>query len=290
MLLHAGAGAVGWTDWDLEPGVVVPVLLAGILYARGWRRPRATHRSFFRRHAPVWFWLAEVLVLLALVSPLDGFADALFSAHMAQHLVLILVVAPLYVLGEPVIPVLRGLPRRARTAAVRAWHAVPGARAAWHVLLAPGVVFTVHMAAIWFWHFPGPYQAALGNDAVHALEHLSFLGTAVLFWWLVMQPTGRRRLGYGQGLFFVGATLIQGGALGALLMWSSTPWYPAHAASTLAMGVSPLADQQLAGLLMWIPPGFLYIGAACGLFLAWLRDDDAKSSAAHAWRSSNAVA
>jgi cytochrome c2 len=109
---------------------------------------------------------------------------------------------------------------------------------------------------------------------MHALEHLSFFGTALLLWWTVLQPLGRRRTGYPASILLLGGTLMQSGALGALLMFARTPWYPLHAAGARAWGMSLLADQQLAGLIMWVPAGFVYVIAAALLFMQWMRTDE----------------
>jgi len=294
MLLHTGPHADSlWRAWELEPGVVLPIAASGALYWRGYTRLRTLSRrggDRLRRQA-IAFALGMLALFLALESPLDAMADELFSMHMVQHLVLILVAAPLCVYAAPLVPMLWGLSPHPRARVTGAWQHSPAVRRAWSLLSAPGVVFVVHAAAIWIWHFPGPYQLALRSDAMHALEHLSFFGTALLFWWVVIQPVGHRRLDYAPGLLFVGGTLIQGGALGALLMFSPVAWYPAHAAGAAEWGMTTLADQQLAGLIMWIPASFVYVGAACALFLAWLREDEA-AAARHGqtWRTNDALA
>jgi cytochrome c oxidase assembly factor CtaG len=133
-------------------------------------------------------------------------------------------------------------------------------------------VFALHTLAIWFWHAPGPYQAALARPGVHALEHASFLLTACAFWWVVAPPLGRP-CAYAPALLLVVGTLAQSGALGAILTLSIAPWYPAHAAGAQVWGVTLLDDQQLAGLLMWVPAGLVYVAAAARLFLRWMADD-----------------
>jgi len=128
----------------------------------------------------------------------------------------------------------------------------------------------VHVATLWAWHLPGPYQAALASDAVHAAEHASFLGTAVLFWWVVLSRPGRRRLAPGFAVLYLFAAALQGSALGALLTLAPAPLYPLQAAAAQVWGPGPLADQQLAGLIMWVPADLVYLGAAGALFMGWL--------------------
>ncbi len=146
------------------------------------------------------------------------------------------------------------------------------------------------MAALWFWHFPGPYQAALNSERIHALEHTSFLVTAILLWWVILQPTGHRRLSHAAAIPYLVATMAQSGALGALLMLSPFPWYPAHAQGTQLWGSTLLADQQRAGLIMWIPAALAYVTAAVWLFVRWMADDERATARADALRLATRVA
>ncbi len=265
-----------WTHWGADPLELLLLFVPVAGYAIGVRamwRVAGRGRGVSLRQASA-FAAGTVALLLALASPLDAMAEALFSAHMVQHLLLILVAAPLWVVGAPLLPLLWTLPHGGRRNVGGWWTAHPTLRRTVHTLTAPGVVLVVHTLALWFWHFPGPYQAALARRPVHALEHLSFFVTALLFWWVVVQPLGRRRLGHGAGLLLVGATLAQSGALGAVLMFARSPWYPAHGPGAGSWGTTLLADQQLAGLIMWVPAGLVYVGAAAWLFLAWMRDDE----------------
>jgi putative membrane protein len=262
-------------QWSGEPSVVIPLVIGAVWFARGRGRlvRRARERRGSRRRARC-YWMAIATLAIALLSPIDAIAASLFSAHMVQHLLLIFVAAPLFALGAPAPELWWGLPDRTRMIAARWWRRAKGVRYGWRLLTAPATVFVMHAAAIWFWHLPAPYEAALHNDAIHALEHLSFLGTAVLFWWLVFQPAGHRRLAYPFAVVFVVATMLHSGVLGGLMMYAPEPWYPSHIAGAAAWHVSALEDQQLAGLLMWIPAGFVYIGVAIWLVHRWLVTDE----------------
>lgn len=189
-----------------------------------------------------------VAIGIALLSPLESMAHDLFSAHMAQHLILIYVAAPLLVLG---LPGLR-LPRLV-TGVVTVW--------------------VLHVGALWAWHLPSLYSAALRNNPLHGIEHLSFLGTAMLFWSVLLHPDVRRRLAHPAALILVFLTAVASGALGAVLTFATTPLYEVHAGTTGSL--TQLEDQQLAGLVMWIPTGVVYLGAACVLFVKWLRSMEA---------------
>jgi putative membrane protein len=264
-----------WRSWSAEPGVIVGLSLTAVVYARAaFTARRHSQGRAVSGRAVASFAAGWLVLAAALLSPLDRLGETLFAGHMAQHLLLIVVAAPLCVLGAPPSAWLWAIPHRERIATARAWSRSPRVRSGLSWFASPSVVLVANVAALWFWHFPRPYQAALAHPAVHALEHASFFGTAVLFWWVVLPPLGRRVLGYGQSILYIGVTLCQSGALGALLMFSSRAWYPAHAAGERAWGMTPLDDQQLAGLIMWIPAGAVYVGAAAALFIQWMRADE----------------
>ncbi|MDQ3809462.1 MAG: cytochrome c oxidase assembly protein [Chloroflexota bacterium] len=195
----------------------------------------------------------------ALASPLDRAADGLFAAHMVQHLLLLLVAAPLLVLGAPLAPLAWAMPRATRPKLRLLRYLRPLAR--------PPSAFGLHSLALWAWHVPVLYDGAVNNLGVHVAEHLSFVVTGVLFWWALL---GGGRAGYGAGVLYVFGLAVQSTLLGALLTFASRPWYTAHLTSTVHWGLSPLDDQQLAGLIMWIPGGSIYLLTALGLFAAWL--------------------
>lgn len=263
-----------WAAWSWEPGAIAALGVSAVWYGLGvralWRR---AGRGRGVRVGQVACFAAGLATLgIALVSPLDALAETLFSVHMVQHLVLLVVAPPLLVLGEPLLPALWALPARTRHAAGRWWHASPRARRTVHVLTDPLGVWLAHLAVLWFWHLPGPYALALRHDGVHVAEHLCFLGTALLFWWVVLQPIGRRRLAPAGAVVLLTLTMMQSGALGVILTFARTPWYPVHAAGVAAWHVSLIEDQQLAGLIMSVPASLVYVGAALALAARWFRD------------------
>jgi putative membrane protein len=243
--------------WSWPPAALATLALAAVLYAYGvtrvWR-VAGTGRGVSRREV-AYYAAGLVALFLALCSPLDALGEQLFSAHMVQHLVLMLVAAPLLVFGAPQVAYAWAAPRRWRRL-VR----VPA--------VGPVGVVVVNIVAMWFWHLAGPYQAALSNEAVHATEHATFLAASALLWW------GVRRWNGPTAAIVLTLTLMQSGALGALLQFASTPWYPAHAAGAVAWGLTPLEDQQLAGLIMSVPAGVVYVGAAIAALYLWLAKTD----------------
>lgn len=266
-----------WTEWNWDPWVLSMLAALSLLYLRGlkglWGRAgRGRGISIWRAAA----YLAGVAALfVSLISPVDAASQALFSVHMVQHLLLMVVAAPLLILGRPMLAYLWGLPKSWRTGLGLGWRDSWAARRGWRLLTHPLTVLVLHVVALWVWHIPALYQAALENRAVHHLEHASFFFTAMLFWWALAQADGRHRWpGYGAGVLYVFATALQSGALGALITFAPRPWYPAHEPGAVAWNVDPLVDQQMAGVLMWVPVGLVYAAAAVALFLAWLGEAD----------------
>jgi cytochrome c oxidase assembly factor CtaG len=138
------------------------------------------------------------------------------------------------------------------------------------------IAWWVHAAALWIWHAPGLFQLTLVNETVHAAQHLSFLGSALLFWWSLFYVRGQT--GYGAGVLYIFTTAVHTSILGALLTFSTRIWFPAYARSARAWGLTPLEDQQIGGLIMWVPAGIIYVAVALFLFAAWLRESDTRTA------------
>jgi len=272
---HDLAGA-----WPLEPGVVVPLLAALVLYLLGVRRLRQRAGSgAFQGRVPL-FVAGWVVLALALASPLHPLGSALFSAHMLQHELVMAVAAPLLVLGQPVAPVLFALPAAWRQPAGR-WTVGRRMRPVAELLSHPLVATLLHAAAVLAWHLPALYESTLRSEAAHAAQHASFLVTAIIFWWALLRGGARPRRGAAVIALFV--TTVYTGGLGALLTVSETPWYTAYGDAAAAWGLTPLEDQQLAGIIMWMPGAGPYLLAALMLVAGWIRDaGGARRSRAHA--------
>jgi cytochrome c oxidase assembly factor CtaG len=282
-MMHGGKPH-NWDDlvraWSFEPIVTVSLVLSAVLFAVGlhrlWRE--APKRKSIRPWEALCFaggWLA---LFVALVSPVHAWGRVLFSAHMSQHEILMLVAAPLLVLGRPLIAFLWALPlewsRSLGNVAKIAW-----INRTWRALTIPLVAWLVHAVALWTWHIPVLFDAVLHNEAVHTAQHLSFLISALLFWWaLIHGPQGA--MGYGAAVLYLFTTSIHSGVLGALLTIAGTVWYPSYAGLTSSWGLTPLEDQQLGGLIMWIPAGLVYVIAGLALFAGWLREAELRSSSA----------
>jgi putative membrane protein len=271
---------LAWT-WNTDPVVLVPVLALDLLYAAGI--VRLWSRAGPGRGVPVWRALAYAVGLAALfaalVSPLDAAAEASFALHMGQHMVLVVVAAPLMVLGNFGVVALTALPGRFRLPLGRTFASAPLRRLrAW--LFSVPLATAVHGVVVWLWHAPRLYDAALADPLIHYLEHLTMFGTAVMFWWSVLGARRLGMLGYGAGAGALFLTMLHTGLLGILITLAPAPLYASYAGSTPWAALGPLEDQQLAGIVMLIPGGLVYLAGGLGLLAAWLAAAEARTQAA----------
>lgn len=254
------------TAWDFDPSVVAGCVLLIALY--WWRVPRG---AWWRRLS----YAAGIGILfLALESPLDTLSDTyLFSAHMAQHLFLILIVPPLLLFGIP-------------EEEARRWLRHPLVRRAERILGRPAVAWFAGMGTMTIWHLPALYDLAVAHETVHIFEHLSFLVTACIFWWPVMSPLPERRLAPVAAIFYLFAAVAENSALGILITFLPVGFYhsylhPADPLGALHLirdrwGLSTAVDQRLGGLLMWIPGCSVYFIAILLIYIAWSDATDAE--------------
>jgi len=252
--MHAGLTSSGWAT---EPALVAPVAIAGLAYATGSFRMRAP-----RRHQILWFTIGWTVLAVALLSPLHELSERLFAAHMAQHELLMVVAAPLLVLGRPAIAMLWSLPRRLRAGVGRVMK----------LRIRPLEAWLAHAVVIWLWHVPVLFESTLRSSAMHGLQHASFLGSALVFWSAMIRP--RRRASLGLSIIYLFTTAVHTSVLGALMTFARTPWYASYASTAVASGFSPAEDQQLAGLIMWIPASVAYLIAALIVIRRWLADSE----------------
>lgn len=262
------------SSWTFEPGELAALAVVAVAYARGALRVRG--RGVVSGPQLGAFAAGIATLVLALASPLAAVSSRLFAAHMVQHLVLMFAAAPLLVWGRPGMPVMLALPVRSRRA-VRRLTSTPFVRAVLAWVAHPVVVWLLVAMVLWAWHLPSLYQLAVALDWVHAAEHASFLLTAALFWWLVVTRDQPRALARPAAVLLVFATALQSSALGAVLTFASAPLYPIHAGAA-AWGVTPLEDQQLAGVTMWIPPGLVYLVVMVGLLVRWFAELDVRTA------------
>jgi putative membrane protein len=246
----------------LEHGVPAAALVVAlVVYGRGvgtlWRRAGPGRGIGVGR--VVAFLAGWTVALVAVAPPIGDLTHELLWIHMIQHVLLVLVAAPLIALGSPAFAAAWTLPARWRRHGIR-W----GRRLVGAAFLA----WAVHAVTLWAWHVPALYEAALASDAVHLLEHATLTATAVLFWAAQVDATRRSRLGVAASYVF--ATALSSTALGMLLTVAPRPWYAHYAATAEAFGLTALEDQQVAGLVMWIPGGAILALAALALVRAWI--------------------
>jgi putative membrane protein len=264
--------------WAWEPGVLIALALTGWLYARGlrrlWREAGVGHGV---RMWEAWSYAGGwASLVVALVSPIHPWGRVLFSAHMTQHEILMLISAPLLVLGRPILVFLKALP--APTARGLAGLSNTGGwRMTWRAISNPFAAWLGHGLILWLWHVPALFQATLDDELVHTLQHASFLFSAILFWWAVTHGRGRASA-YGLAVLYMFTTALHSGLLGLLITFARTVWYPAYSDTTRAWGLTPLEDQQLGGLIMWIPAGLVYVVAGLAFFAGWLRESERRAA------------
>lgn len=250
--------------WTFSPWVVGLLLASAVAYGTGivalWRHA-APGRGVRIRQAAAFAagWLALVA---ALVSPLDGLSARLFSAHMVQHEIMMILAAPLLVIGRPLAVFAWAFPKPVRGPVVESVR-LPPVMATWNALTWAPTAWALHGAALWAWHLPALFDAALMSSVLHTLQHASFFITALLFWWEPLAGAQRP----GPALLYLFTTMLHTAALGALLTLSPSLWYGSYGQTAPALGIDPLEDQQLGGLVMWVPGGLAYFVVA--LLVVW---------------------
>ena len=272
-LLHGGS--FSWASFSVHPSTVIGTLLFTGAYLWGIG-PARRRWQLSPVGAPTWrvwcFLTASSLLLITLNGPLHDLSDSyLFSAHMVQHLVLTLIIPPLWLLGLPdwlIRPVLR-------------W---PGVRPVARALTSPMVAFAVYNVVFVGWHMPTIYEAALEHHGVHILEHLMFIASAVMLWWPAVDPSPElSRIGPPLRLFYLFAVGIPMSVVAALITMSDSvlyPWYAVQPRIPGALNMTPLDDQRLGGLLMWVPGGFSWWVAISIIYFRWARREEAIEEAA----------
>ncbi len=269
-----GAAAGEAPGWNFEPWLAALLVASALLYARGvaslWRKAgtgRAIRVADAARFALGWLALAG-----ALLSPLDTLAARSFGIHMVQHELMMVVAAPLLVLARPLEAWAWALPAGAR-GAVAALARTRLLRRLWGWLTEPAGAWCFHALALWLWHLPALFAAALVDPRLHVLQHVFFFAAALAFWWSVLG--GRARAPGALPIASLLTTMLHTGALGALLTFAPAPLY-SSALQHPALGLTALEDQQLGGLVMWVPGGLAYLVAALALVGRWLWPDAAR--------------
>ncbi|HEX3405049.1 MAG TPA: cytochrome c oxidase assembly protein [Acetobacteraceae bacterium] len=273
---HASASV-----WTFDPWVVTLLLLSATLYGVGlvalWRR--AGIGRGIRRWQAACYGAGWTILALSLLSPLHWLGEQLFTAHMIEHEMIMAVAAPLLVLARPMHAFLWAFPLPLRRWLGRVGRS-PAVRTGWSALTAPVSATAWHGAVIWFWHAPVLFDDAVADLSLHRLQHLSFLLSALAFWWALV-----RRADRGAAVLHLFVTMVHTTILGALLVLVPRVLYPGQSALAPLWHLTPLEDQQLAGLVMWVPAGTVYAGAALVFAALWVRQSGDVWRRGHALRS-----
>ncbi len=249
-----------FTDWTVPVWLTGSILITAAIYLRGWLALRKTRRKQFNEVRLASFFSGLAVLWLAIGSPMDGFSDALLSAHMVEHLLLMSVVPPLLLWGLPVVSLLRGLPGPVtrnilgpliRNRAIRQF-------ARWLVM--PVVAWLAMNVALLAWHIPRAYDFALEHENWHAVEHACFLFSSLLFWWCVIRPwpAERIRRNWGILLYLVAADLVNT-VLSAFLAFCGRPVYTFYVTNPNPFRVSPADDQVLGAVIMWVFGSIIFL-------------------------------
>jgi putative membrane protein len=250
-------------------GVVALFYACGV--ARIWRRA-GIGRGLRVAHV-VRFALGLATIALALLSPIDTLAGHSFALHMVEHEMLMVIAAPLLVLARPLEAWMWALPHReTRLVIGRLARITPFVRL-WRAMTVPMGATGVHALVLWIWHAPSLFTAALDSEPLHVLQHACFFASALAFWWAVFGGAARTPRPVSLACLFT--TMLHTSALGAVLTFAPAAWYMHGDANVL--GLAPLEDQQLGGLVMWVPGGVAYVVAALAVVRTWLAGSPARA-------------
>lgn len=266
-------------SWEPAWFLTTMVVLTSIVYVRGWLAIRKTRPAQF----PTWrlwsFLLSMATLWFAIGSPMDAFADAMLSAHMIEHLLLMSVVPPLALLGNPTVPLLRGLPRPVLRYVVGPLLRNRPIRKFTHWLTRLRVAWLIMNLTFLAWHVPGAYDYALEHENWHVFEHMCFLTTSLIFWWPIIRPwpTGNRVYSWKLILYLLSADVVNTG-LSAFLAFCTRPMYPYYLAEPNPFHLTPLADQVLGAVIMWVMGSLFFLVPAVYITHKLIKPDRSRSS------------
>jgi putative membrane protein len=249
-----------FADWSIPYPLTISLVVTAAIYLRGWFALRRTRRTQFNSFRLASFLTGLTVLWLAIGSPMDGFADALLSAHMVEHLLLMSAVPPLLLCGLPAVPLLRGLPHPIRRYVISPILRLPRARRLGHWLTQPLIAWLLMNITFVAWHIPVAYDFALKHENWHVFEHLCFLTTSLLFWWCVLRPwpASNRQQGWGMLVFLVSAD-VANTMLSAVLAFCDRPVYVFYLHHPAGFGLPPLEDQVLGAVVMWVFGSFAFL-------------------------------
>ena len=259
-------------DWSIPLCLTLTIAVTALIYLRGWFAIRQTRPLQFTKLRLASFLAGLGVLWLAIGSPMDGFADALLSAHMIEHLLLMSAVPPLLLLGLPVVPLLRGLPKVFHRLIAGPLIRTMSLRRFAHWLVLPVVAWLAMNATFLAWHVPRAYDFALEHENWHAVEHLCFLSTSLLFWWCILRPwpAAAHRQNWGMLIYLASADVVNT-LLSAFLAFCDRPVYRFYLDHPNPFHVLPLEDQVLGAVIMWVVGSLAFVVPAMFITLQLLR-------------------
>jgi len=263
---HGGSHdeSIGWMSWTFSWPVFISLLLISVYYLSGWKRVESKNRfDPLRRWQLVFFISGLVILIAALLSPIDRLSDYLAYVHMIQHTLLLMVAAPLFALASPGFYSFRQLPKSLKSGMrplQKTWFQLTRAFPMKRMLVA----WVAYALILWIWHIPYLYEAALKNSLVHDLQHLAFFISAYFFWRVVIDPFRKPGRNEGVAILYVFVASLHAMILGVLMTLAPSSWYPSYEKTAPLFGLTALEDQQIAGLIMWMPAGVSYVLVALG--------------------------
>jgi putative membrane protein len=262
--------------WNANPLPSLALFMVAYLYINGLSRwPQPSHP--ISRWQQFSFFAGLLAIFLALQSPIDPLAGHQFSFHQLQHL-LLRMVGPLLVLGgAPLTPMLRGLPQWALMGIVRPVVRDRTVRKSYNWLTNPVVTSFIFLGALYLWQVPDLHDVAVRHDSVHELMHLTMLLSGFLFWWVVIDPRPHRsRLHYGLRVLYLGLIVIPNTVLGAGIVFNENLLYDSYYDFPQPLSITPLTDQQIGGLLLWVIGDMMSILAAGVVMIMWYQREQAQ--------------
>jgi putative membrane protein len=258
-------------SWSPPWWRIAMLLIVAAIYGRGFAPLHRQMPDRFPMRRLAFFLGGMAALFVAIASPLEELDDVLLQVHMIQHLLLMIVAPALLLLGAPLIPLVRGLPVGIAKSIIGPISRSQLLRRTFHWLTEPLVCWIAFALATWGWHIPAAFQLALRSPFAHAIEHGCFFGTALMFWWSVVQPwPGLARWPRWTMVPYLLLADIQNTALAAILTFAGRLLYPMYAAAPRVAGISPLDDQIVAGVIMWVPASLFYLVPGAVILMHYL--------------------
>ncbi len=269
-----------FASWPLNGRVIAILVLSALIYWRGWLRGRRLLRGPYDHQRLAAFLISLFVLFIATESPLDAFDSLFLSAHMAQHLLLMMIAPPLLLLSHPFLPMLRGLPKAFVKEGLGPFLSWPALRKFFGWLTSPIPAWSVFAFSTLIWHLPFMYELALSSPAWHGVQHAFFFWSGVLFWWPVIQPgPGKPRWPRWVGIPYLLLADILNTGLSVIFVFSGKLIYPSYNV-VRATQFGALEDQSLGGLIMWVPGSVVYLVPAFILVMSLFTSPNMRTTVA----------